>query len=91
MNRYILMQAPITEGDYSSQIIIVDNSTRIGKGRIVKLIEEGYSHVGYIESDRRPQELKSGFEYDLRNRIDKARDLFNSISTMANSHVDLIL
>ncbi len=89
MNRYILMQARRTEEDYSSQIIIVDNSTRIGKGRIVKLIEEGYSHVGYIESDLRMQELKLGFDHDLRNRIDKVHDLFNSISAMADSHVDL--
>ncbi len=90
MNTYVLMQAPRTEEGYSSQIIIVDNSTRIGRGRLQKFINEGYSHIGYIESDLSPQELKSGFDHDLRNRIDKARDLFNSISTMADSHVNLI-
>ena len=91
MNRYVLMQAPRTEDGYSSQIIIVDNSTRIGKGRIQKLIDEGYSHAGYIESDQPAQKLRAGFEHDLRNRIDKARDLFNRISAIADSHINLIL
>ncbi len=34
MNTYVLMQAPRTEEGYSSQIIIVDNSTRIGRGSL---------------------------------------------------------
>lgn len=90
MNTYVLMQAPGAEEGYSSQIIIVDNSTRIGRGRLQKFINEGYSHVGYIESDLHPRKLTSGFEHNMQNRIDKARDLFNRISEIADSHVDLI-
>lgn len=84
--KYVLMQAPKTEDEYSSQIAIIDNSTRIGKGRVQQLINEGYSHIGYIESDLRPQQLKSGFEYGLQNRLDNTRELFNQINAITDSY-----
>ena len=83
--KYVLMQAPKTEDEYSSQIIIIDNSTNIGKGRVYKLINEGYSHIGYIESDLRTQQLKAGFEHDLQNRLDNTREIFNQINTLTDS------
>lgn len=84
--KYVLMQAPKTEDEYSSQIVIIDNSTQIGKGKVQKLVNEGYSHIGYIESDLRPQQLKSGFENNLQNRLDNARSLFDQINAIADSY-----
>ena len=83
--KYVLMQAPKTEDEYSSQIVIIDNSTKIGKGKVQKLINDGYSHIGYIESDLRVQQLKSGFKYDLQNRLDNARELFNQINAITDN------
>lgn len=84
--KYVLMQAPKTKDEYSSQIVIIDNSTKIGKGKVQKLINEGYSHIGYIESDLRTQQLKSGFEYELRSRLDNTRELFNQINAITDSY-----
>ena len=84
------MKAPKKEGDYSSQIIIIDNSRKIGKDEIEYLLNEGYSHVGYIESDFRIQELTAGFEHDLRDSLNKAHTIFNQISKMADSHLGLM-
>ena len=50
------------------QIVIIDNSTHIGKGRIEKLCNDGAVGVGTIESNLTPGELKSGFERCVRNR-----------------------
>lgn len=83
--KYVLMQAPKTEDEYSSQIVIVDNSSKIGKGRVQKLINDGYAHIGYIESDLRTQQLKSGFEHDLRNKLDNAREFLNQINAITDS------
>lgn len=84
--KYVLMQAPKTEDEYSSQIVIIDNSNKIGKKKVQKLINEGYSHVGYIESDLRTQQLKSGFEHNLQSRLDNARGLFDQINAIADSY-----
>lgn len=84
--KYVLMQSPKTEDEYSSQIVIIDNSTKIGKGKVQKLINEGYSHIGYIESDLRTQQLKSGFEHDLQGRLDNTRELFNQINALTDSY-----
>ncbi|MEH2957821.1 hypothetical protein [Candidatus Merdisoma sp. JLR.KK006] len=90
MNKYVLMKAPKREGEYSSQIVIIDNSRKIGKEEIQNLFNEGYSHVGYIESDLRIQQLMVGFEHNLRDSLNKAHTLFNQISTMADSHLELM-
>lgn len=54
--KYALIQMP------NGSIDIVDNSTKIGKGRVCKLIDEGGKPAGTIESDLRVGALKVGFE-----------------------------
>lgn len=67
--KYVLMQAPKKTEEYSSQILIVDNSTHIGKKRVESLIFDGYKFAGTIESDLRIQQLKSGFESNIQKEL----------------------
>lgn len=53
------------------QIIIVDNSTHIGKGRVQALVNDGAAGVGTIESNLRPAELKAGFEHSRNTHVDE--------------------
>lgn len=55
--KYALIQMP------DSAIVIVDNSTPIGKGRVCRLIDEGGKPVGTIESELRAGSLRAGFEH----------------------------
>lgn len=56
------------------QIVIIDNSTHIGKGRIEKLCNDGAVGVGTIESDLTVGQLKLGFEHTLSKRYEDLRD-----------------
>lgn len=85
--RYVLMQAPKQEGDYSSQIIIIDNSSQTGKDEVQLHVNMGWVGVGSIESSLPPRDLKSGFEHNYRKSLEKAHHLFNQISTLADSHL----
>lgn len=88
--KYVLMQAPQKEGDYNSQIIIIDNSKIIGKKRVENLVEEGYSCVGTIESELEVHCLQRGFSHNADKQIDVMHDLFKQISTLADSHIELV-
>ena len=68
--KYALIQMP------DSEIIIVDNSDSIGKGRVYKLIDEGGKLAGTIESDLRAGALRVGFEH---NRTVRANELYDQI------------
>ena len=81
--KYVLMQAPKRPEEYSSQIVIVDNSTHIGKKKIESLIYDGYKFAGTIESDLRVQQLKSGFEFDLTKKIDDANEIIKNINKLS--------
>ncbi|WP_178695240.1 hypothetical protein [[Eubacterium] hominis] len=81
--KYVLMQAPKKPEEYSSQIVIVDNSTHIGKKKIESLIYDGYKFAGTIESDLRVQQLKSGFEFDLTKKIDDANEIIKNINKLS--------
>lgn len=81
--KYVLMQAPKKPEEYSSQILIIDNSTHIGKKRVESLIYDGYKFAGTIESDLRIQQLKSGFEFNLLKRIDNANEIMKSINKLS--------
>lgn len=89
--RYVLMQAPKQEGDYSSQIIIINNSSQIGKDEVQQYVNMGWVGVGSIESNLPIQNLKSGFVHDYRKSLEKVHNLFDQISTLADSHLELIL
>lgn len=86
--KYVLMQAPKKEEDYSAQIEIVDNSNTIGKKKVEHLAEMGYIFAGTIESEFRVQQLKSGFAYNARKQVDVMHELFQEISKIADSHID---
>jgi hypothetical protein len=83
--RYVLMQAPKQEKDYSSQIVILDNSNQIGRDRVQHYVNRGWTEVGSIESDLPPQDLRSGFEHDKRKSLEKAYELFQQISNLADA------
>ena len=87
MNRYVLLQAPKTEGDYTAPIEIIDNASTIGKGRMEERMQAGYIHIGWIESDLRVPELKAGLEYYWRQQVEEAHKLFRHIADDANSYL----
>lgn len=58
--KYVLLKR--TDG----QILIIDNSTHIGKGRVDSLCLSGTTSVGTIESDLTPHQLMHGFEHTTR-------------------------
>lgn len=89
--RYVLMQAPKQEGDYSSQIVIIDNSNKIGRDKVQWYVNTGWIGIGSIESDLPPRDLKSGFEYNYKKSLEKTHDIFNQISTLADSHARQML
>ena len=73
--KYILLQAPKPDDYYIGQIVIIDNSTHIGKKRVELLIAEGYESVGFVESELTSAELKDGFNSDLKRELDKKREV----------------
>ena len=87
MNRYVLLQAPKAEGDYTVPIEIIDNASTIGKGRIEARLQAGYIHIGWIESDLRVPELKAGLEYYWRQQVEEAYKLFQHIAYDASSYL----
>lgn len=87
--KYVLMQAPRKEEDYSSQIEIVDNSKISGEKRVEHLVEMGYTYVGTIESVLSEHRLKRGFSCNADKQVDAMHGLFRQISTLADSHTDL--
>ena len=87
MNRYVLLQAPKAEGDYTVPIEIIDNASTIGKGRMEERMQAGYIHIGWIESDLRVPELKAGLEYYWRQQVEEAHKLFQHIADDAGSYL----
>lgn len=63
--KYALLQAP-NLGNYLGQIEIV-----LDKRRMKYLLDNGYSMVGWIESDLKPTELQNGFRSDADMEIDQ--------------------
>ena len=87
MNRYVLLQAPKPECDYTAPIEIIDNARAFGKRRVEDRIQAGYIHIGWIESDLRVSELKAGLEYYWRQQVEEAHKLFQHIADDANSYL----
>ena len=87
MNKYVLLQAPKAEGDYTAPIEIIDNASAIGKGRVEDRIQAGYIHIGWIESDLHIPELKAGLEHYWRQQVENAHKLFQHIADDANSYL----
>lgn len=86
--RYVLLQAPKADGEYSSQIVIVDNSGPVGKSKVEKLCSVGYTPAGSIESDLKPSTLKEGFTHNRRKKIENLEKLVLKIGAMAEKWVD---
>ena len=86
--KYVLMQAPKKEGEPNSQIAIIDNSNQIGKQKIEKLTQAGYTCVGYIESELHQVELKRGFTYEWDKRIQNLQNLILQIGALAEKWID---
>lgn len=86
MNKYVLLQAPKAEGDYTAPIEIIDNAGAIGKGRVEDRIQAGYIHIGWIESDLRVPELKAGLEHYWRQQVENAHNLFQHIIDDTSSY-----
>ena len=87
MNKYVLLQAPKPECDYTAPIEIIDNARAFGKRRVEDRIQAGYICVGWIESDLRASELKAGLEYYWRQQVEEAHKLFQHIADDANSYL----
>lgn len=82
--KYVLMQGPKKEGEFTGEILIVDNSRRTGKEKVERLLMDGYSCVGHIESELKKHELKSGLEKYVQGRLDKAMGLLSKIWWLAS-------
>jgi len=87
LNKYVLLQAPKAEGEISAQIIMIDNSTDIGKGRVESRIQDGYTHIGWIESDLRIPALKRGFEHYWHQQVNEAYNLFRRIADITDDYL----
>ena len=90
MNKYALLQAPDR-----GQVVIIDNSTTIGKNRVYKFCREGYTSVGTIESELSPIALKSGFMHDIREeaefqikKLSKLVDIVEEFPTMTKKEFE---
>ncbi|MCD7863589.1 MAG: hypothetical protein LUG61_08840 [Lachnospiraceae bacterium] len=69
MKKYVMLQAPKeNEHDTAPQILIIDNSTAIGKSRVEKLVNQGYRFAGTIETELSESIVRSGI---CRDRIDR--------------------
>ena len=86
--KYVLLQAPKADGEYSSPIVIVDNSGPIGKSKVERLCNEGYTPAGTIESDLKPSALKEGFTYNRRKQAENLQKLVLEIGALAETWVD---
>lgn len=86
--KYVLLQAPKADGECSSSIVIVDNSGPIGKSRVERLCNEGYTPAGTIESDLKPSALKKGFTYNRRKQYENLQKLVLDIGALAETWVD---
>lgn len=90
MNKYALLQAPDR-----GQIVIIDNSTMIGKNRVYNLCRKGYTAVGTVESELSPIALKSGFMHDIREEAEfqikkllKLADIVEEFPTMTKKEFE---
>ena len=70
MKKYVLLQAPVESGEYVSKTIIIDNSDKIGKGKVEKYVAEGYKTIGHIESNLGLYHLKACLDYQKNKKID---------------------
>ena len=61
------------------QIKIIDNSTRIGKGKVERAITNGGEQIGFIESRLRARELEIGFNVYTSKRIKELKDKLSKI------------
>ena len=64
------------------QIKIIDNSTRIGKGKVEREITNGGEHIGFIESRLRARELEIGFNVYTSKRIKELKDKLSKIGNI---------
>lgn len=78
---YVLMQRP-DEECYAGQIEIVDAQSHIGIEKICKLFKEGCKHIGYIDSELTPNQLRYGFnsyckkeKHKIADKISKIREI----------------
>ena len=88
MNRYVLLQRPIIPSEDSAPIEIIDNSTEAGKHRVEKLLEYGYTHVGFIESERTAMFLKQGFSYKFYAEENKREELVYKLRGLVDEYKD---
>ena len=86
--KYILLQAPRADGNYSSPIVILDDSNAVGQAKVTKLLNEGYTQVGTIESDLQPGALKDGFTHNRRKQAENLQKLVLEIGALAETWVD---
>lgn len=66
--KYVLLQLPTKE------IVIVDNSTNLGKGKVIKLCNEGAAPAGTIESDLNRLQLEGGLRYKAQRKYEEASE-----------------
>ena len=69
--KYVLLQRPIFPSEDSAPIEIIDTSKEAGKHRAEKLLEHGYKHVGFIESEQSLMFLRQGFGYKFYQEEDR--------------------
>ncbi len=78
-NKYSLLKAPVEKGEYGSQIVIVDDSTTLGKIDVCVLLDNGYSRIGWIYSDLSTEQLALGFVHDSEKRRYEAVTLLDKM------------
>lgn len=76
MNKFALLQAP-ENADVPGGIIVVKTDTNHSKQNVEYLCNQGYKHVGWIESDLNYWALRNGLLAALRQKLEKKNDLIS--------------
>lgn len=69
----------IMQSNKTSEIVIENNDTLIGKKRICWLVEQGFKKVGEIETELNKSELHNGISFQVQKQLEEAHETLSSI------------
>ncbi len=76
------MKHMIMQSNKTSEIVIENNDTSIGKKRICWLVEQGFKKVGEIETELNKSELHKGISFQVQKQLDEVQETLSSIKRL---------